>query len=336
MRLYDPLSGFHDMIFIIPVNNDGHCRIFHSFLPLHQTYVKYIQMKTILVPTDFSGDAVNACKYAIALARETSAKIILMHTFETPVLYSEIPLVTTRLDYATLHDYALNELRRFHQKVSKGTKLTWELVLQQGLASSRIIEIALEKKADLIVMGTTGKGSIERKLMGSNASRVIRNAPCLVLAVPPKAKYNGLKKIVYATDLLTDNLHHVKTMVPFAKIFGSEIMFLNIRPELSTGNEEDELKKITRKIKSHVSYPKTSGYVCVDGSVEKGINFFLKKHKADCLAMYSHHRNLIGNIFNPGITSEVAVHTAIPLLVIHESDFMEEIPKRHQQEKMLN
>ncbi|HKR04586.1 MAG TPA: universal stress protein [Bacteroidia bacterium] len=294
-------------------------------------------MKTILVPTDFSKNADNACKYAIEIAKETKSKIILMHAYETPVLYTEVPL-TMQMDYMVLAKSASVELKKYHDKISKTAKgVKIELVLQQGLASARIKEIALEKKVDLIVVGTTGKGALEKMIMGSNAARIIRKTPCLVLAIPPKAKYEGLKKIVYATDLLNENLNHAKTLIPFAKIFNSEILFLNVNTHLLSGNEEDDLKKIRTKIKSHVRYPKTSGYVCNDGNVANGINFFLKKHKADCLAMYTHHRGIWENIFKPSITKEVAIHPFIPLLVIHENDFAGETQEmKFQKEKMMN
>lgn len=281
-------------------------------------------MKTILVPTDFSKDADNACRFAIEIAKKTKAKIILMHAFETPVLYSEMPMVSAELSYGALHDNALSKLKKYHDKirpVSNGIKI--ELILQQGLASARISEIAVEKKADLIVVGTTGKSAVERVVMGSNTRRVIHTAPCMVLAIPPKAKYTGFDKIIYATDLTDDNLKHTAALLPFAKTFNSEILFLKIDNVLLGGNEDEEIRKITVRIKKFVKYPRMSGYMCLDTNVAKGINYFLKNKKADCLAMYTHHRNAFQAIFNTSITDKVAVHNSIPLLVIHESDYRE-------------
>lgn len=294
-------------------------------------------MKTILVPTDFSKNADNACKFAIEIAKETQAKIILMHAYETPVLYTEVPM-TMQMDIMMFEKSASVELKKYYKKISElAPDVKIELILQQGLASERMKEIALEKKADLIVVGTTGKGKLEKILLGSNTTRIIRKAPCLVLAIPPKAKYVGLKKIVYATDLLNDNLNHAKTLIPFAKTFNSEILFLNVNTHLLSDNEEDNLKTITKKIKSHVRYPKTSGYICDDVNVADGINFFLKKHKADCLAMYTHHKGIMGNIFKHSITQEVAVHTSTPLLVIHEHDFAGGTQElKLQKEKLMN
>jgi len=282
-------------------------------------------MKTILVPTDFSTTADNACRFAIEMAREAKAGIILMHTYESPLIYSDMPMIEFQMDINTLREVALNKLKKYYQKISKLSKdVKVELMLQQGLPSARIIETALEKKADLVVMGTTGTGAVERVLIGSNALRVIRNAPCMVMAVPPKAKYDGLKKIVYTTDMTFDNLSHACTIIPFAKIFNAEILFLNVNTNLFNDTSKQMLEKMTAKIKSHVRYPKISGYVCDSPNVTAGIHFFLKKHKADCLAMYTYHHSMVDKIFKRSVTRSIAIHTSVPILVMHESDFFED------------
>ena len=50
----------------------------------------------------------------------------------------------------------------------------------------------------------------------------------------------------------------------------------------------------------------------------------MKAHKADCLAMYTHHKSLLDKIFKVSVTRSMAIHTALPLLIMHESDFIEE------------
>lgn len=282
-------------------------------------------MKTILVPTDFSKNANVAFNYAIALAKKTKAKIILLHVFETPVLYTEMPFVTVPMDYASLHDIAAKNLKSyFHKFKNTVGKVYVELMLSQGLPSAMVIQVAQEKKADLIVMGTTGKGIAERIFIGSNAVRLIKNAPCLVLAVPPKGKFDDIKSIIYTTDLTSESINHAKSILPFAKALDAEIIFLHVNGLF----ERPELKKdaaiLSKKIKKNISYPKISGFVCNDDDIPSGINGFIKKHKADCIAMYTHHRSILSSLFNKSITKNMAFHTTIPLLVIHEKDFVSE------------
>jgi nucleotide-binding universal stress UspA family protein len=113
---------------------------------------------------------------------------------KTPVLYSDPAFLPVQYDAKYMHDSAAKKLKAFHRKIFGSGGKEVEMILQQGVASSRICEIAMEKKAGLIVMGVTGTGAGDRFLVGSNASRVIHDAPCMVMLVPHKAKFDGLEK----------------------------------------------------------------------------------------------------------------------------------------------
>ncbi len=280
-------------------------------------------MKTILVPTDFSKNATVAFQYAIGLAKKTKAKIILLHVFETTVLYTEIPMSTVQMDYTMLHDTAARNLKRYYHKFkSEIGKLNVELMLSQGLPSAMAVQVAQERKVDLMVIGTTGKGLAGRLFIGSNAVRLIRNSSCLVLAIPPKGKFEEIKTIVYTTDLTNESVIHAKSILPFAKELNAELIFLHVNSLFERPEIKSDAAKLSKKIKKLISYPKTSGYVCNDEDVSIGINNFIKNHKADCIAMYTHHRSILGSLFNKSITKTMSFHTKVPLLVIHEKDLI--------------
>jgi hypothetical protein len=59
--------------------------------------------------------------------------------------------------------------------------------VRSGEADREIVQVASDVSADLIVVGTHGRTGIERLIVGSVAERVLRFAPCPVLAVRPKA-----------------------------------------------------------------------------------------------------------------------------------------------------
>jgi nucleotide-binding universal stress UspA family protein len=277
-------------------------------------------MKTILCPTDFSKNAVNSVLYAVELARKFKSTIILMHAYETPVIYTDATIAGVAIDYAAIHDAALRQLHAFQLSIlPKAKDIRFEMILQQGLPSARITETAIEKKADLIVMATTASSEIQRLLIGSNASRVIREATCNVLMVPPKAKYAGFRKIVYTTDLSDENLQAANHVAAFAKSFNSELIFLNIDNKNLVHDERD-LERVTHRIRQHVLYPKMKGFLCTDLNVADGITYFLKQEKADCLAMATHHRGLLKSLTNPSITKRVSLKTDVPVLVTHMID----------------
>lgn len=277
-------------------------------------------MKTILCPTDFSKSSENAVKYAVDLARIFKSKIILMHAYETPVIYTDVTVSSVQIDFELLKESALKQLRKFYSKIIESVKdVKFELVLQQGLPSARTVEIAIEKKVDMIIMASTASSQVQRFLIGSNASRVVREAPCKVMLVPPKAKFNGMKKIVFSTDLSDQNLMASNQVVSFAQMFKSEIVFLNVDNK-NLVHDESDLDRVTHRIRQFVQYPKMKGFVCTDLNIADGITFFLKNEKADCLAMATHHRKFLQALANPSITKRVSYKTDIPLLIIHLED----------------
>ncbi|MBK8845669.1 MAG: universal stress protein [Bacteroidetes bacterium] len=171
----------------------------------------------------------------------------------------------------------------------------------------------------MVIMGSTGTTATERFITGSNALRVANNAPCKVMLVPAKARFDGLEKIVYTTDLTNENMVQARELFPLAKKFDSEIVVLHID---SAGNKNDEevLTMLTRKSKQFISYRKKSGYVCSDDDVTKGIDYFLKKQKADCLVVYHRHRNVLGAIFSKSVTQRVALLNNLPIIILHADD----------------
>jgi nucleotide-binding universal stress UspA family protein len=277
-------------------------------------------MKTILCPTDFSKNSENAFRYALDLAENQQARVLLMHAYETPVIYTDVTVSSVQFDFEVYRETAWKDLRKFYAKVAGTQKaVRVELIVQQGLPSARTVEVAIEKKVDAIIMASSSSSQVQRWLIGSNASRVLRDAPCTVLMIPIKAKFTGFKKIVFATDLSEENLLASLKVADLAKEFKAELIYLNIDNK-SLVHDDADLERITSRIRQFVKYPKMKGYVCTDLNIADGITYFLKHNKADCLSMATHHRKFFSAMVNPSITKRVSHSTDVPLLIVHTPD----------------
>jgi len=141
-----------------------------------------IKLKRILVPTDFSDSARNALTYGISFAREYKAELTLLHVVETlTVGYASdlfpVPMAEVFQEVST---YARSELGKLAAEVrDKGVQVNERVV--QGKPSAEIIRVATEETIDMIVLGTHGKGVLDKALFGSTTERVVRRAPCPVL-----------------------------------------------------------------------------------------------------------------------------------------------------------
>jgi nucleotide-binding universal stress UspA family protein len=136
-----------------------------------------LPIRTILHPTDFSDPSQSAFQLACALARDYGARLIVLHVIETPLAVAAegVLIKPTATDLSAVRE-------RLERLWPEERRIPVEHRLVEGEVVSQILHVASEAPCDLIVMGTHGRTGLSRLLMGSVAERVLRQAPCLVLA----------------------------------------------------------------------------------------------------------------------------------------------------------
>jgi len=141
--------------------------------------------KTILCPLDFSDASMRALDYALLLAQEASARLILLHVIET--LFGEAGITEmSHLSVAEfdrhLEDDAVAQLESAVPDVTRAWCKPEERVTR-GRAYREILKVASDEGVELIVMGVQGKGALTRLVFGSTTHHVIREAGCPVLTI---------------------------------------------------------------------------------------------------------------------------------------------------------
>jgi universal stress protein A len=141
-----------------------------------------IRLKRILVPTDFSESARHALTYGLSFAREYEAELVLLHVVEVvPVGYaSDLFPAPMAAVFQEISAYARAELAKLAGLARERSVAVRELVTQ-GKPSAEIVRTARDEEVDMIVLGTHGKGVLDKALFGSTTERVVRGAPCPVL-----------------------------------------------------------------------------------------------------------------------------------------------------------
>lgn len=146
-----------------------------------------IQMKKILVPTDFSEFSKQAVDYAVELAQRFEAEITLIYVLQDAVALFPEPGVA----FPAPGNY-LQELQESSQQAlerlreSLPAEMTIHTVLRNGPPFVEIVRYAKEEDVDLIVIGTHGRSGLAHMLLGSVAEKVVRKASCPVLTVRPR------------------------------------------------------------------------------------------------------------------------------------------------------
>lgn len=138
----------------------------------------------IVVPTDFSMCAEEAWGLAQRLAGAFGSELVLVHVLVEAPLFEEGPfkMDRTRHVYEAARKWAEESLEEWAGK-ARGKGLKVRPVLRTGVPYREVVALATDELADLVVLGTHGRGGINRALLGSVADRVVRLAPCPVLTV---------------------------------------------------------------------------------------------------------------------------------------------------------
>jgi len=273
-------------------------------------------MKKILVPVDLSTESENALDLAVQIARKSDAQIILLHVLDETVGQSfntvgEIDFT----DSSSLHNvYVIellnktkNDLRELKEREAyTGVNITEHI--RVGGVYQRISESIVSEQVDLIVMGSKGSSGIEELLIGSNTEKVIRHAKCPVLTVKEKTDLSGVKKLLFASDLFTEQHDLIDKLKQFVALLDLELTIAKINTHhnwLSNKEVLNQLEEFSKK--HHLDGSKLQVYD--DGYIEDGIIRLAEMEKADIIAMGTHGRTGIAHIIAGSETENLANHS---------------------------
>ncbi len=147
-----------------------------------------MKLKRILVGCDFSADSDLAVQYGLSLAQEFQTELYLAHVLE-PTVYKDMlsrPAGTAEREREGLQEKLTQKLSSMVPEEAKEW-CTPETLLLAGHPSDELTKYAVVHDVDLIVLGVRGHSVMETLLVGSTTDRVVRQAPCPVLSVRPKA-----------------------------------------------------------------------------------------------------------------------------------------------------
>jgi universal stress protein A len=145
-----------------------------------------MEIRHILVPTDFSESSQRALDDAVVLAQAFGAKLTLFHVVELPsyVTDAHTPVDVSMALRDDLQRHAQRELAKLPREGS-GTPVEIARRVVVGVPHQQILEAAVAEQVDWIVMATHGRTGLRHLVMGSVAERVLRTAPCPVLTIRP-------------------------------------------------------------------------------------------------------------------------------------------------------
>jgi len=192
-----------------------------------------IQVKSVMIATDFSEASDKALRHALAIARHYGAKLYLVHVVSSLGFTMVGPDAVTQATEVVWRDARELEKRLVQSGTLAG--LPNEVVVRQGNVWDEVDQIIAEEEIDLVVIGTHARRGWGKLLLGSVAEHIFRQANCLVLTVGPGSlpdspvgSAGAIRPFLFATDFSEASLLAMPYAISAANHFGTKLVLLHV------------------------------------------------------------------------------------------------------------
>jgi nucleotide-binding universal stress UspA family protein len=263
-------------------------------------------MFNILVPVDFSHVSQKAANYALKILEVIEGELTVFHS-----CYINQPGASSLVDIQeVVYKDSVKDLEKFTDSLKllhPNIKINMECTLQDLYFS--LNNISLSKKADLVVMGTTGNSGLKGFFMGSNTAEFIRKTDLPVLAVPENCS-TYLPRKALLTYGCTKRIEETPLLTEMFDKFNIDIDRVYFDSESST--EESPISDLEyAKL-----YSSKKWKVVKVKSLVRGIWSYLSKNKYDLLVVQKRKRSFWKRLTRMSVSKQLVIHTEMPLLVL--------------------
>lgn len=277
-------------------------------------------MRKILVPTDFSENAMNALKFATDLFKYDVSEFYIMHAYEDDIYADETLLTKNNLKDITTaigknSEKELNSILQSINTISPNPRHTYNSISSNNLLIDEADRIVDEQNIDIIIMGTKGKTNNKKLTFGSHTLQVLKYVQCPVLAIPENHKYTQPKHILFPTNymlpykrrelkLLCEMVYPYRAVIDMLYI--SKSSKLSIRQQDNKGFIKEELCKNAINFK-----------VVNSKHIINSIYKYIKENNTNMLVMVNTRHSFLENILYQSTTiDELSLNLDIPFLVL--------------------
>ena len=282
-----------------------------------------ISTSKILVPIGFSDQSMIALEQAFNLAKIKKSELVLLSVIEEQNVIESLFLNDKTHE---LQQKVNEKLKEVGESYSEKYGVHVETMVAKGRVYEKIIDVAEMVNANLIVMGTNGtpKG-VMKKVIGSNAERVVRLAHCPVITIKGKDHKEGCENIILPLDLEKQTKEKVTTAIEYARYWKSTIRIVSVLLRDKQENKERLLKNLNQveKFISDAGLDCTSELVesVKDRGLAKAILEYEKKYESDLILIMTRQEDVFSNKLGTS-ARKIIYNSEIPVMSIkpHERE----------------
>lgn len=283
----------------------------------------------IIVPTDFSRCADNACDAAIHMANKFNAELIFLHSIETLVKWESMDFISSK--NAILPEGEPTDLiekaKKAEQLALKSLKSLVTDAKQRGVKASEhlmynasledMLAFVDDSKTDLIIMGTQGASGVSELFVGTNSQKVVRQASCPVLTINEGQVHFEPKQLLYVSDFKSEQgIANLEKAAAICKAFNATLDLLYVNLPHAFEDSDTSIQRM-RKASSRIKDLKVREHIVNHFSVEEGVWSMVKEKDIDLIVISIHGYTGIRRMLNNNVTESLVNHSSTPVLSVN-------------------
>lgn len=276
-------------------------------------------MRKILIPTDFSDNAMNALKYACKLFKHEITKFYIMHAFQDEIFADNTLMTQKTLDevISIISSNSQTQLENILEQIKKNLpnpRHTFSTISSNNMLMFEADKLVDKKNIDIIVMGTRGKTNDRKLTFGSHTLQVLKYVQCPILAIPEGCKYIQPKHILFPTNyMIPYKRRELKLLSEMASPYKAKIdmLYISKRETLSKRKQKNRVIIKEELCKNKINFKTVS-----KNNITNAIYTYIKENDIDMLVMVNTKHSFLENILYKSTIDKMSLYLNIPFLAM--------------------
>ncbi len=271
-------------------------------------------MKNIVLATDGSRDAEHAGCFLAHLPHDQKVQLTVLSVLQEPIMHHHPRVREMVNEYINEARVEAEETFRTTQQQFEGANVELRHIIRKGQPGLAIVDVAIECKAELVVVGATGKSNIDRIMLGSVSEYVATHAPCSVLIIRPNSSRKKTEPLKIAIGYEeTESAHAaVEEFCEFRWGSQTDVRLLMVRTLSESLDEEigNQARQCVKEAANQTKFAAANarGLVLEKNHAGEALVEFAETNELDLLVVGETPRNILQRILMGSTTRYVLRH----------------------------
>lgn len=280
--------------------------------------------KRILLPTDFSKNALNAVRYALDLYADQKCDFYFLNVYQVDGYNIDNGMMVPEPGERVFESAKAKSEKKFEKLMEmlklhpENPKHKYHTISTFNSLFEAVEDTIAKKDIDIIIMGTKGNTGSRTVIFGTNTINIMEEVTeCPVLAIPMDVSFSPPKEIVFPTDYKTSfKRRELNYLMEIAEMHSTAICILHIKKEGKLTRAQQENKKLLESILKDTDH---SFHTLENLKVQAGINAFIESRGSDMVAFLNKKHGFFGSVFSKPLVKELGYHSHIPILELNDN-----------------